>query len=171
MIGQVADGGREEAEVALAAARRAFDETDWATNPALRKRCLTQLREGFEKEKEALREQTVAEVGSPIQLTYGPQGDSVIADQSCSGTPNDDDAVRIANDSIYGLSGAIASASEDRALSVARRIRTGTIGVNGGMWFGADAPFGGYKQSLVGREMGEEGFAEYLETKTVGLPA
>ena len=50
VIGQVADGGREEAEVALAAARRAFDETDWATNHALRKRCLTQLREGLEKQ-------------------------------------------------------------------------------------------------------------------------
>ena len=84
---------------------------------------------------------------------------------------DDDDAVRIANDSIYGLSGAVTSASEERALSVARRIRTGTIGVNGGMWFGPDAPFGGYKQSGLGREMGNEGFAEYLETKTIGLRA
>ena len=46
-----------------------------------------------------------------------------------------------------------------------------TIGVNGGMWFGPDAPFGGYKQSGIGREMGEQGFEEYLETKTIGLPA
>ena len=84
---------------------------------------------------------------------------------------DDDDAVRIANDSIYGLSGAVQSGSEARALAIARRIRTGTIGVNGGMWFGPDAPFGGYKQSGIGREMGEQGFEEYLETKTIGLPA
>jgi aldehyde dehydrogenase (NAD+) len=83
---------------------------------------------------------------------------------------DDDDAVRIANDSIYGLSGGVTSGSLDRALAVARRVRTGTLVVNGGLWFGPDAPFGGYKQSGVGREMGVEGFEEYLETKTVGLP-
>jgi aldehyde dehydrogenase (NAD+) len=82
----------------------------------------------------------------------------------------DDDAVRIANDSIYGLSGAVHSASPERALSVARRVRTGTFNVNSGNFFGADAPFGGYKQSGVGREMGVEGFEEYLQTKTIGLP-
>ena len=54
---------------------------------------------------------------------------------------------------------------------MARRLRTGTVGVNGGMWFAPDSPFGGYKQSGVGREMGVEGFEEYLETKTIGLPA
>ena len=83
----------------------------------------------------------------------------------------DDDAVRIANDSPYGLSGMVQSASEERAVAVAKRIRTGTVSVNGGMWFAPDSPFGGYKQSGVGREMGVEGFEEYLETKTIGLPA
>src|SRR6185436_16087187 len=56
---------------------------------------------------------------------------------------DDDDAVRIANDSIYGLSGAVTSASEERALAVANRIRTGTMSVNGGVYYGADVPFGG----------------------------
>lgn len=84
---------------------------------------------------------------------------------------DDDDAVRIANDSIYGLSGAIFSADVDRALATARRIRTGTMNINGANYFDADSPFGGYKQSGVGREMGAEGFEEYLETKTVALPA
>jgi aldehyde dehydrogenase (NAD+) len=84
---------------------------------------------------------------------------------------DDDDAVRIANDSIYGLSGAVTSASEERALAVARRIRTGTLGVNGAMWFAVDTPFGGYRQSGLGRENGEQGFEEYLETKVIGLPA
>jgi aldehyde dehydrogenase (NAD+) len=454
VIGQVADGGPADMEAAIAAARRAFDESRWALDRALRKRCIDQLREGLEKEKESLRQQTVAEAGAPIQLTYGPQGDSVIRDlawvaelidrfeweyelgtheffgmksrrvvwrepvgvvgaitpwnfplqvnlaklgpalaagnavilkpapdtpwnatflarmvaeytdippgifnvvnsadpaavgevltadprvdlvsftgstavgkrimargaetvkkvflelggksvnlvlddadfekvlpgaamtcvhagQGCAistrlllprsryeegleiveaafrklnyGDPtdpknlqgplinarqrdrvlgyiekgvkegaklvvggqrpphlekgfyveptlfrdvdnamtiaqqeifgpvlvaipyeDDDDAVRISNDSIYGLSGSICSKSEERALAVARRIRTGTISVNGGLWFGPDAPFGGYKQSGVGREMGVEGFSEYLETKAIGLPA
>jgi aldehyde dehydrogenase (NAD+) len=79
----------------------------------------------------------------------------------------DDDAVRIANDSPYGLSGAVHSADPERALDVARRIRTGTLSVNGGVWFCADTPFGGYKQSGVGREMGVAGFEEYLETKSI----
>ncbi|SPT63938.1 aldehyde dehydrogenase family protein [Actinomadura madurae] len=84
---------------------------------------------------------------------------------------DDDDAVRIANDSVYGLSGAVHSADLDRATGVARRIRTGTISVNDGVWLAPDTPFGGYKQSGLGREFGEEGFAEFLETKTLALPA
>jgi len=84
---------------------------------------------------------------------------------------DDDDAVRIANNSVYGLSGAVTSGDLDRALSVAKRIRTGTISVNGGQWFHVDSPFGGYKQSGLGRENGLQGFEEYLETKMIGLPA
>ena len=83
----------------------------------------------------------------------------------------DDDAVRIANDSPYGLSGSVDSGSLERARAVADRIRTGTLAVNGGVWFHADAPFGGYKQSGIGREMGVLGFEEYLETKLVAEPA
>jgi aldehyde dehydrogenase (NAD+) len=83
---------------------------------------------------------------------------------------DDADAVRIANDSIYGLSGAVHSASEERALAVARGIRAGTLSVNGGGWFHPDTPFGGYRQSGVGRENGEAGFEEYLEMKVIALP-
>ena len=79
----------------------------------------------------------------------------------------DDDAVAIANDSAYGLSGSVFSGDRDRAVSVAHRIRTGTVGVNGGIWFSPDVPFGGYKQSGIGREMGVAGFEEYLETKSI----
>lgn len=86
------------------------------------------------------------------------------------GYEDDDDAVRIANDSAYGLSGTITSADLDRAKSVARRIRTGTLGLNGGVWYGADAPFGGYKQSGIGRQCGIEGLEIFTETKTVGWP-
>ncbi|MBW2268612.1 MAG: aldehyde dehydrogenase family protein [Deltaproteobacteria bacterium] len=83
---------------------------------------------------------------------------------------DDDDAVRIANDSIYGLSGSIQSASNERALAVGRRIRTGTMSLNGGQWFNVDSPFGGYKQSGIGRENGAEGFEGHLETKMMALP-
>jgi aldehyde dehydrogenase (NAD+) len=83
----------------------------------------------------------------------------------------DDDAVRIANDSPYGLSGSVWSADRDRAMAVAVRLRTGTVGVNGGVWYSPDVPFGGYKQSGLGREMGVAGFEEYLETKVVAEPA
>jgi aldehyde dehydrogenase (NAD+) len=83
---------------------------------------------------------------------------------------DDDDAVRIANDSAYGLSGGVFSASEERANGIARRIRTGSISVNGGMWYAADMPYGGYKSSGVGRQNGIEGFDQYLETKIVAWP-
>jgi aldehyde dehydrogenase (NAD+) len=79
----------------------------------------------------------------------------------------DDDAVRIANDSPYGLSGAVHSGDVERAWAVAAKVRTGTMSINGGVWYGGDVPFGGYKQSGIGREMGVAGFEEYLETKSI----
>jgi len=82
----------------------------------------------------------------------------------------DDDAVALANDSIYGLSGSVWGERE-RAVAVANRIRTGTLGINGGLWFSPDVPFGGYRQSGVGRESGVAGFEEYLETKSLAEPA
>ncbi|GFG66214.1 aldehyde dehydrogenase [Mycobacterium kubicae] len=83
----------------------------------------------------------------------------------------DDDAVRIANDSAYGLSGTVFGADPDRAAKVASRLRVGTVNVNGGVWYSADMPFGGYKQSGNGREMGLAGFEEYLETKAIATAA
>lgn len=82
----------------------------------------------------------------------------------------DDDAVRIANGTIYGLSGAVFSADNDRATAVARRLRTGTVGVNGAQWFDPTSPFGGYKQSGLGREWGTEGLEDFLEVKTIARP-
>jgi aldehyde dehydrogenase (NAD+) len=83
----------------------------------------------------------------------------------------DDDAVALANASPYGLSGSVWSADRQRAVDVANRVRTGTIGVNGGLWYSPDVPFGGYKQSGIGREMGVAGFEEYLQTKSLAEPA
>jgi aldehyde dehydrogenase (NAD+) len=82
---------------------------------------------------------------------------------------DEDDAVRIANDSAYGLSGAVFSGDRERALRVAKRIRSGNLSVNGGMPVMQDQPFGGYKSSGIGREWGLEGIEEYLETKVLGV--
>ncbi len=80
-----------------------------------------------------------------------------------------DEAVAIANDSDYGLSGSVYGADVDAALAVARRVRTGTLTINGFMLeFGC--PFGGFKGSGVGRELGPEGLAAYLELQSVSLP-
>ncbi len=77
-------------------------------------------------------------------------------------------ALAIANDSDYGLSGSVFSASTDRALAFAGKLRVGSVNVNGGLFYGADAPYGGYKASGIGRQNGIEGFEQYLETKTIG---
>jgi acyl-CoA reductase-like NAD-dependent aldehyde dehydrogenase len=84
--------------------------------------------------------------------------------------PYDDeaDAVRIANDTVYGLSGGVWGADKDRATNVARKVRTGQLEVNGG-GFNAVAPFGGYKQSGNGRELGKYGLEEFLQTKSLQL--
>ncbi len=81
---------------------------------------------------------------------------------------DDEDAVRIANDSIYGLAGAVWSKDEARAQRVARRIRAGQIDINGGA-FNMNAPFGGFKQSGHGREAGRFGLEEFLEYKSLQL--
>jgi len=81
---------------------------------------------------------------------------------------DEDDAVRIANDTAYGLAGGVWSADQDRAISVARRIRTGQIEINGGA-FNPLAPFGGYKQSGHGRENGRFAIEELLQVKSLQL--
>jgi aldehyde dehydrogenase (NAD+) len=84
---------------------------------------------------------------------------------------DDDDAIRIANDTEYGLSAQIQTGDPARGLRIAEQLRVGTVSVNGGLIFGADVPFGGYKQSGIGRELGIEGFREFLEVKLIGVPS
>src|SRR5690606_9698619 len=79
----------------------------------------------------------------------------------------EEEAVTIANDTIYGLAGAVWSGDHDRARRVARQIRAGQIQINGGRGSREPAPFGGYKQSGNGRELGTWGLEEYLEVKAV----
>jgi aldehyde dehydrogenase (NAD+) len=82
-----------------------------------------------------------------------------------------DHAVAIANGTVYGLSAAVTGSTLDSARAVARRLRAGTVMVNGGFWNSPDVPFGGYRQSGIGRENGRQGFEEYLEIKAMAFPA
>ncbi|CAL9399111.1 3-succinoylsemialdehyde-pyridine dehydrogenase [Streptomyces sp. enrichment culture] len=79
---------------------------------------------------------------------------------------DEDEALRIANGTVYGLGGAVWAADEETAVAFARRMDTGQVDINGGR-FNPLAPFGGYKQSGVGRELGPHGLAEYLQTKSL----
>ena len=83
---------------------------------------------------------------------------------------SEDEAVRVANDSDYGLSGGVWSSDEAHSIEVAKQLRTGQVAINGGR-FNVRAPFGGFKQSGVGRELGEHGLAEYFELTSLQLPA
>ncbi|MEI6855771.1 MAG: aldehyde dehydrogenase family protein [Acidimicrobiaceae bacterium] len=78
----------------------------------------------------------------------------------------EEEAIAIANDSLYGLAGGVWAATDEKAFEVARKIRTGQVEINGGA-FNIVAPFGGYKQSGIGRELGKYGFEEFLEVKAI----
>ena len=82
---------------------------------------------------------------------------------------DDEDAIRIANDSAYGLSGGVCTGDIERGMKIARRIHTGTFSVNNGMCIAGDLPFGGVKASGVGREWGVEGIEEFLEPKLIAI--
>ena len=88
---------------------------------------------------------------------------------SIIGYEDEDDAVRIANDSDYGLSGGVWSSDNERALNVAKKLRTGEVDMNGS-FLNTDAPFGGYKKSGNGRELGRFGMYEFVEAKQINLP-
>ena len=110
-------------------------------------------------------------------LIVGADENSAVAQEEVFGPvlvilphDGDDDAVRIANNSVFGLSGAVHCSDRERALAVARRVRVGTLSINGGMYNAPNAPFGGYKQSGFGREMGAAGLEEFLQMKTFGEP-
>ena len=145
VLGYIAKGQEEGGRVVLGGGRPAHLPTGWFVEPTL-----------FADVDNSM---TIAqeEIFGPV-LVVIPFDD-------------DEDALRIANESQYGLSGGVFSGDLARAMRFARRVRTGTISINGGMWYGADAPFGGYKASGVGRQNGVEGFETYLETKTIGWPA
>jgi acyl-CoA reductase-like NAD-dependent aldehyde dehydrogenase len=79
---------------------------------------------------------------------------------------SEEEAISVANDSDYGLSGAVWGSDEEHAVEVAKKIRTGQVSINGGAFY-ADAPFGGYKKSGIGRELGSHGLEEFFELKAI----
>src|SRR5690606_21181219 len=83
----------------------------------------------------------------------------------------EEEAREIANNSIYGLSAQVAAATNEEAYDFAKTLRTGTVSVNGGTWMHMDIPFGGFKQSGIGRQYGRQGFEAYLEIKVLGIPS
>jgi len=109
----------------------------------------------------------LADVGNDMRVAQEEIFAAVISVIAYDG--GDDAAVAMANDSRYGLSGAVWSADPQRALDVARKIRTGTVTVNG-FTYDIGLPFGGFKQSGVGREWGLEGLEAYVEYQTINLP-
>ncbi|OBH35179.1 aldehyde dehydrogenase [Mycobacterium intracellulare] len=142
--------------------------------------------EGFVKRAEADGATVVAGGARPKDLNSGfyfeptiltdSSADSYIAQEEVFGPVltvlryrDDDDAVTIANNSSYGLGGAVWGSDIDRAVAIARRIRTGQVSVNGTI--PGDAPFGGFKQSGIGREGGVMGLRAYMEPKAIGIPA
>jgi len=142
--------------------------------------------EGFVKRAEADGATVVTGGSRPKDLSSGfyfeptiltdSSADSYIAQEEVFGPVltvlryrDDDDAVAIANNSAYGLGGAVWGSDVDRAVAIARRIRTGQISINGTI--PGDAPFGGFKQSGIGREGGVMGLRAYMEPKAIGIPA
>ncbi|WP_156679269.1 aldehyde dehydrogenase family protein [Sphingomonas profundi] len=83
----------------------------------------------------------------------------------------EEEALQIANNSIYGLSAQVAAGTNEEAYEFAKKLRTGTVSINNGTWMHMDVPFGGFKQSGIGRQYGRQGFEAYLEIKVLGIPS
>jgi aldehyde dehydrogenase (NAD+) len=137
--GYIAIGQEEGAKVALGGSGRPFD-TGWYVTPTIFANVTNEMRIARE------------EIFGPV-LSVIPYDDEA-------------DAIRIANDSDYGLAGTVWTADTDHGMDIARQVRTGTYGVNMYM-IESTAPFGGYKASGVGRELGPEGLNAYLEYKSI----
>jgi aldehyde dehydrogenase (NAD+) len=153
------------------------------TSAAQRERVRGYIRKGMEEGAELLAGGPDAPAGMSKGYYVQPtvfgrvRPDSTIAQEEIFGPVlsiityrDEEDAVRIANGTIYGLAGAVWSRDEERAKRVARRLRTGQVDINGGA-FNMQAPFGGYKQSGRGRELGQAGLEEFLEYKALQFRA
>jgi len=180
---------REAAEIAAAEAEKftvgdPFSETSRLgplVSAAQRERVRGYIRKGIEEGAELLTGGPEAPEGLPkgyyVRPTVFGRVDpkSTIGQEEIFGPvlsiilyKDEEDAVRIANDTLYGLGGGVWSQDEARAIRVARRLRTGQVDINGGP-FNMLAPFGGFKQSGHGREFGKYGFEEFLELKSLQL--
>jgi betaine-aldehyde dehydrogenase len=139
------DSGREEgATVALGGGRPAGLDKGWFVEPTVFSNVDNKMKIAQE------------EIFGPVLVVIPYDGD--------------EQAVEIANDSNYGLSGSVWTSDNDRGLGIARQVRTGTYMLNGGTPIDFATPFGGYKESGVGREFGPEGLESFLEKKSISLP-
>ncbi len=143
--GYIATGIAEGARVAIGGGRPAGQDHGWFVEPT--------IFAGVDNKMTIAQE----EIFGPVLVVIPHDGD--------------DDAVAIANDSDYGLCGSVFTADNDRGLSVARQVRTGTYMLNSNTPIDFASPFGGFKQSGIGREFGPEGLDSFLETKSINLPA
>lgn len=141
--GYIASGVAEGARLVVGGRRPESVSTGWFVEPT--------VFDGVSNEMTIAREEI-----------FGP----VVAVLECK---DEEDAIAIANDSDYGISGAVFSADPYRALSVAKRLRTGVVEINGNAT-GLRAPFGGFKASGIGREHGREGLEAYTEARSIGIP-
>jgi aldehyde dehydrogenase (NAD+) len=140
------DSGREEgATVAFGGGRPSGQDKGWFVEPTVFSNVDNKMRIAQE------------EIFGPVLVVIPYDGD--------------EQAVEIANDSNYGLSGSVWTADNDRGLGIARQVRTGTYMLNGGTPIDFATPFGGYKESGVGREFGPEGLESFLEQKSISIPA
>ena len=143
--GYIAKGIEEGARVAIGGGRPVGQDHGWFVEPT--------IFAGVDNKMTIAQE----EIFGPVLVVIPHDGD--------------DDAVAIANDSDYGLCGSVFTADNDRGLSVARQVRTGTYMLNSNTPIDFASPFGGFKQSGIGREFGPEGLDSFLETKSINLPA
>jgi betaine-aldehyde dehydrogenase len=143
--GYIAKGIEEGARVAIGGGRPSGQDHGWFVEPT--------IFAGVDNKMTIAQE----EIFGPVLVVIPHDGD--------------DDAVAIANDSDYGLCGSVFTADNDRGLSVARQVRTGTYMLNSNTPIDFASPFGGFKQSGIGREFGPEGLDSFLETKSINLPA
>ncbi len=164
-IARVAAAGPDDVDRAVAAARAAFDEgPSPRLDPAERVRAVRRLADLYGARRREMA-QLINRMRIAREEIFGPVVSVIPYD-------DEDDAVRIANDSDYGLSGSVWTADDKRGLDVARRVRTGSFGVNQPYSMDPAAPFGGVKASGIGRELGREGLEGYLDVKAIsGAPA
>jgi len=169
-VGQTPGADVADVDAAVLAASRALTDTKWAKDHASPGCCIAQLGGGVPAGAETgyfVEATVIADVHAEATIAKEDVFGLVLAVESYDGG---DDEVAIANNSAFGLSGAVFSGSNERLLDVARRVRTGTMDVNGGIWFARESPFGGMKQGGLGRQRGQAGPEEYLETRVIGYP-
>jgi acyl-CoA reductase-like NAD-dependent aldehyde dehydrogenase len=170
VIGSVPEAAEADVDAAVAAARRAFDDpagwSSWSNTE--RAAALERLATELEARAQEIGRLVSMQNGMPIALSPVIEGMTPVGTlrYMASEYTDEDDAIRIANESDYGLGGSVWTSDSARARSVIRRVRTGTMGINGYLPDPA-GPWGGVKSSGLGRELGPGAIAAYQNLKTV----